>query len=119
MVSHSQKVLSSALPYPRSRGRCVPRRTAHRQLHLSLASKGNHWLPETCSSEPTHPCIIVVSTLLSSPFFVAFPFLQMIQDIDTFMKGMEAGKRGHTFAKVDESLEKLLPAGARGVKQSK
>lgn len=43
----------------------------------------------------------------------------MIQDIDTFMKGMEAGKRGHTFAKVDESLEKLLPAGARGVKQSK
>ncbi|CAN0330937.1 unnamed protein product [Ectocarpus sp. 12 AP-2014] len=41
------------------------------------------------------------------------------EDIDTFMKGMEAGKRGHTFAKVDESLEKLLPAGARGVKQNK
>ncbi|CAM9913005.1 unnamed protein product [Scytosiphon promiscuus] len=41
------------------------------------------------------------------------------EDIDTFMKGMEAGKRGHTFAKVDESLEKLLPAGARGVKQDK
>ena len=41
------------------------------------------------------------------------------QDIDTFMKGMEAGKRGHTFAKVDESLEKLMPAGARGVKQNK
>lgn len=43
-----------------------------------------------------------------------FPF----QDIDTFMKGMEAGKRGHTFAKVDESLTKLMPAGARGVKQN-
>lgn len=41
------------------------------------------------------------------------------QDIDTFMKGMESGKRGHTFAKVDETLEKLLPAGARGVKQNK
>lgn len=41
------------------------------------------------------------------------------EDIDTFMKGMEAGKRGHTFAKVDESLEKLMPAGARGVKQNK
>lgn len=41
------------------------------------------------------------------------------QDIDTFMKGMEAGKRGHTFAKVDDTLEKLMPAGARGVKQDK
>eukprot|EP00737_Agarophyton_chilense_P005298 gb/GEZJ01007735.1/.p1 GENE.gb/GEZJ01007735.1/~~gb/GEZJ01007735.1/.p1 ORF type:complete len:135 (-),score=25.68 gb/GEZJ01007735.1/:273-617(-) len=41
------------------------------------------------------------------------------EDIDTFMKGMEAGKRGHTFAKVDETLEKLMPAGARGVKQDK
>lgn len=35
------------------------------------------------------------------------------------MKGMESGKRGHTFAKVDETLEKLMPAGARGVKQDK
>lgn len=35
------------------------------------------------------------------------------------MKGMEAGKRGHTFAKVDDTLEKLMPAGARGVKQDK
>eukprot|EP00752_Nemacystus_decipiens_P016522 g14767.t1 len=41
------------------------------------------------------------------------------EDIDTFMRGMEAGKRGHTFAKVDETLEKLMPAGARGVKQNK
>lgn len=40
------------------------------------------------------------------------------QDLDTFMKGMESGKRGHTFAKVDETLTKLMPAGARGVKQN-
>lgn len=40
------------------------------------------------------------------------------EDIDTFMKGMEAGKRGHTFAKVDDTLTKLMPAGARGVKQN-
>eukprot|EP00903_Cladosiphon_okamuranus_P007894 g7626.t1 len=41
-----------------------------------------------------------------------------VEGLDTFMKEMEAGKRGHTFAKVDETLEKLLPAGARGVKQN-
>ena len=34
------------------------------------------------------------------------------------MKGMESGKRGHTFAKVDDTLTKLPPAGARGVKQN-
>lgn len=40
------------------------------------------------------------------------------QDLDTFMKGMEKGTRGHTFAKVDDTLTKLMPAGARGVKQN-
>lgn len=39
------------------------------------------------------------------------------QDLDSFMKGMEKGRK-HTFAKVDDSLEKLMPAGARGVKQN-
>ncbi|CAM9719888.1 unnamed protein product [Ascophyllum nodosum] len=40
------------------------------------------------------------------------------ESLDSFMKGMESGKRGHTFAKVDDTLTKLPPAGARGVKQN-
>ncbi|CAM9447492.1 unnamed protein product [Sphacelaria rigidula] len=41
------------------------------------------------------------------------------EELDSFMKGMEKSGRKHTFAKVDDTLEKLMPAGARGVKQSK